>query len=365
MKKAVLLTFIYCVIGLIIFFKNDRPQKLTPLINESLAFTPIYPVPSKIDPNLQYNWALKDDSAIQIKKAWEVTQGNKNVVVAVIDTGVDYHHPDLKENLWKNLKEIPNNGIDDDHNGFIDDIMGWDFVNNDSLPYDDHGHGTHVAGIIGAQKGNGIGISGVCPNVSLMILKYYSPKSSGQKNLQNTIQAFQYAIKNGAHIINYSGGGSEFSKEEFKAIREAEAKGILVVAAAGNEKQDTAVQPYYPASYDLSNIISVAALTSSKRLVDSSNYGKNKIDIAAPGYQIYSTLPNGRYGYMTGTSQATAFVTGVAALTLSKYGKIPAKKLKLLITQNASLQKTLQGKIRSSGSINAYNVLIKSSLAGQ
>ncbi len=366
MKRAALVS-LYVVVILLILSTNQskwfRSQKQkdtetqVPLMNQALAFTPTFVSSYKSDPQLFRSWALTEDSPLQLEKAWGISQGNKKIIVAIIDTGVDYTHPDLKNNIWQNPNEIPGNGIDDDHNGFVDDVMGWDFVDNDPFPSDDHGHGTHVAGIIGAVRGNGIGISGVCPNVSLMILKYYSPNSNGKENLENTIKSFRYAVQNGAHIINYSGGGAEFSKEERAAIEDARKKGIMVVAAAGNERQNADVHAYYPASYDLDNIISVAALTPAKKLVDSSNYGIKRIDVAAPGQNIYSTLPKGQYGYMTGTSQATAFVTGVAALALSTYGVLPSIAIKDLLLKNVDPNKALQGKIKTGGMVNAYAIL--------
>ncbi|MEK7790364.1 MAG: S8 family serine peptidase, partial [Deltaproteobacteria bacterium] len=175
--------------------RRGAPQK--PLLNEAQAVSP--PSPLQRDPDLVKNWALKDDSALSIHKAWQLGQCDERVVVAVIDTGVDYNHPDLKQNIWKNPVEIEGNGKDDDKNGYVDDTMGWDFVGNDPLPYDDHGHGTHVTGIIGAASSNGIGISGVCPNVRLMILKYYDADADGKTNLKNTVRALHYAVDNGAN----------------------------------------------------------------------------------------------------------------------------------------------------------------------
>ncbi len=333
--------------------RRGAPQK--PLLNEAQAVSP--PSPLQRDPDLVKNWALKDDSALSIHKAWQLGQCDERVVVAVIDTGVDYNHPDLKQNIWKNPVEIEGNGKDDDKNGYVDDTMGWDFVGNDPLPYDDHGHGTHVTGIIGAASSNGIGISGVCPNVRLMILKYYDADADGKTNLKNTVRALHYAVDNGANIINYSGGGAEFSKEEYQAIEKASQKGILVIAAAGNEKQNADQHAYYPASYDLENIVSIAAVTQAKTLVESSNYGIKKIDIAAPGKSIYSTLPQGRYGYMTGTSQSTAFVSGIAALALSKNRSLTVDQLKELLIASIDPQVSLRGKIKTGGVINAHTLL--------
>ena len=368
MKRAVIVSLYFVVILLILSTNQSRwfhpkTQKdaslQAPLMNEALAFTPTFVSSYKTDPQLFRSWALTQNSPLELQKAWNISQGNKKIVVAIIDTGVDYTHPDLKNNIWQNPNEIPNNGKDDDDNGFIDDTMGWNFVDHTPTPSDEHGHGTHVAGIIGAVRGNGIGISGVCPNISLMILKYYSPNATGKENLENTIKSFIYAVQNGAHIINYSGGGAEFSKEEREAILEAKKKGIIVIAAAGNERQNADIHAYYPASYDLDNIISVAALTPTQKLVDSSNYGIKKIDVAAPGQNIFSTLPKGQYGYMTGTSQATAFVTGVAALALSTYGVLPSIAIKDFLLKNVQTTKALKGKVKTGGVINAYAILKK------
>ena len=209
------------------------------------------------DPAINQAWGLKRSDAA---RAWSVSQGSRDITVAIIDTGIDIHHEDLEANLWNNpgetglvdspfckkqtapltLKECDKsrNGKDDDTNDMIDDVHGWNFVSNNSDLTDNHGHGTHIAGIIGAMGGNNKGIIGISPNVSLMILKYYDPKVSSTDNLKNTIQAIRYAIDKGAQIINYSGGGTDYSQEEFEGVRLAEKKGILFVAAAGNERSD-------------------------------------------------------------------------------------------------------------------------------
>lgn len=277
------------------------------------------------------------------------------LVVAIVDTGVDYTHPDLKDNLWVNAGETGKweppanmahltscrdkscNGIDDDGNGFVDDVIGWDFVNDVPLPWDVHGHGTHIAGIVASKAGNG-GNVGVCPTVSFMALKYYDNTGIGYNNLQNTVRAFQYASRNGANIINYSGGGAEPAASERAALEEAEKKGILLVAAAGNDGHNNDQIPYFPASYPLSNIISVASVNRDNQLLTSSNFGSRSVNIAAPGLQILSTLPGGKYGMMSGTSQATAFVTGAAALLASQYkepSQIDYKKIKTWLSDGA------------------------------
>ncbi len=317
------------------------------------------------DPAMQQKWGiLLTDS----EKAWRITKGDRKIVVAVIDTGIDTKHPDLKANLWVNPGESgldasgrdkATNGLDDDNNGFRDDVHGWNFVGNNDDLSDNHGHGTHIAGIIGAEGGNGVGISGVSPKVSLMTLKYYDPKAPGLNNLMNTVRAIRYAVSMGANIINYSGGGLEPSDDERKAVAEAKAKGILVVAAAGNEKSNSDIHAYYPADYPLSNIISITAIDKQKNVLPSSNYGRLSVDLAAPGNDIFSTLPGGTYGYMTGTSQATAFATGVAALLMASNPDLrnPERLIKYL-TQTGDSDEKLEGKTRYAKRLNSYKALV-------
>lgn len=316
------------------------------------------------DPAIKQAWGLKKSDAA---RAWSVTQGSSDVIVAVIDTGIDINHEDLKNNLWvnpgetgldKNGRNKATNGIDDDGNGFVDDVNGWNFVSSNNKLDDNHGHGTHIAGIIGAEGGNNRGIIGVSPKVQLMILKYFDPKVPHTDNLKNTIASIRYAINNGAHIINYSGGGTDYSKEEFEAIADAEKRGILFVAAAGNEKSNSDEFHYYPADYKLKNIISVTAIDPTTQVLSSSNYGVETVDIAAPGQNILSCLPNNSYGLMTGTSQATAFVTGAAALVMShkdQYYQAEAVKSYILATGDTS--SSLVAKTRTSRQLNLFKSL--------
>ena len=337
------------------------------------------------DPDLNKSWVFEGADHLDVLQAWRIQKGSRHVVVAIIDTGIDKNHPEINSNLWKNASETgayidqktgkikykENDGLDNDHNGFADDVYGWDFTKDTcknklceagTEPVDEHGHGTHVAGIIGAQGNNGQGISGMSPQVSLMILKYYDTHASGADNLKNSIRALKYAVDHGAHIINYSGGGPQFVKEEFEILKQAEAKGILIVAAAGNEGEDIEKQHYYPASYDLNNILSVASINQKDELSPSSNYGK-KVDVAAPGENIYSTLPlnKGKYGSMTGTSQATAFVTGIAALVLAQnkewIGHVAAERIKSKITNSVKKLDNLKNKVISSGKVSAVSAL--------
>lgn len=296
------------------------------------------------------NWGIYNRQAkshISATGAWTISRGDRGIIVAVIDTGIDAAHPDLEANIW--------------HNPLNAAMFGWDYVANKPNPFDDHGHGTHVAGIIGGIANSRAGTSGVAQAVSLMAVKYYSDANPGAVNLSNTVKAIHFALENGARIINYSGGGPEFSPAEYIALKKAEAMGVLVVSAAGNERQDTDLMEnyYYPSSYRFSNIISVAATDINNNLLASSNWGRERVDVAAPGENIYSTLPGGRYGYMSGTSQATAFVSGLAALMLSCNPKLTPKQIKRLIIESVDKLPNLANKVASGGRINAHAALKK------
>jgi subtilisin family serine protease len=311
-------------------------------------------IASPSDPAISLNWGLNEIEAI---KAWQKERGSKRIVVAIIDTGCDVHHPDLRQNIWRNPGETgldenglskATNGIDDDGDGLVDDVYGWNFAGADNDVTDDVGHGTHIAGIIGGLS------SGVSPDVSLMILKYYDPDQNGALNLTNTIKAIRYAVEHGANIINYSGGGLMRSPEEEEAIRWAGEQGVLVVAAAGNEGANSDFLHFYPADYDLPNILSVTGIDRNGRLMNTSNYGASTVGIAAPGKNIYSTLPNGQYGYMSGTSQATAFATGVAALLMAHDARMMQPEVVIRqLANHGRPSRELQDKVRSGSLLNA------------
>ena len=292
---------------------------------------------------------------ISAERAWERTTGSKDVVVAVIDTGIDFKHPDLAPNAWVNVKELNGvAGVDDDGNGYVDDIHGYDFVNNDGDPTDDQGHGSHCAGTIGARGDDGSGVAGVNWNVSLMAVKFLDANGSG--SLANAIKAIDYARINGAKIMSNSwGGGPKMSTLE-DAIELTRQAGILFVAAAGNDGSDNDVTPAYPASYDSDNIISVAAVDARGDLADFSNYGVMRVDIAAPGVGIYSTVPGGFDTY-SGTSMATPHVSGVAALLLADQPNLTYQELKAKLFSSARPLRSLQGAIATGGILDAYYAL--------
>ncbi len=338
--------------------KHSHRNKSLPLIVSfvvlsaaSLGFK-VQPITGAGALKIQFkNWGLGNatgNSHISVQNAWKIEEGSRDVVVAVIDTGLDATHRDLSRNVWQDPKSKEQK------------VYGWNYVTNKANPTDEHGHGTHVAGIIGALADPKTGVSGVAQKVSIMAIKYYSDANPGSVNLRNTIRAIEYAVDHGAKIINYSGGGPEFSEEEYLAIKKAEARGILFVAAAGNEHQNTDMPEnyYYPSAYRLTNIISVAATDIHNRLLPSSNWGKTRVDVAAPGENIYSTMPGGKYGYMTGTSQATAFVTGMAALLLARDPSLKPQEIRELILQSVDKLPTLTGKLASGGRVNAYQALL-------
>jgi subtilisin family serine protease len=286
--------------------------------------------------------------------AWAKQLGSASVVVAVIDTGIDYTHPELAANIWVNPNEQLD-GTDTDGNGYIDDVMGWDFVNKDNDPWDDHGHGTHVAGTIGAVGHNGIGVIGVSPNVTLMPLKFLGAGGSGTTD--NAVSAILYAASfkdaNGNPIVrisNNSWGGGGRSKALENAIKES---GALFCAAAGNNGSSSL---HYPAGYKLANIISVAATDHNDLLAGFSSYG-SWVHLAAPGVRVFSTLPNDSYRFASGTSMATPHVAGALALLRAEFPSWDNASLKNRLIATVDANSSLTGKVTSGGRLNAAKAL--------
>ncbi|MBQ6247943.1 MAG: S8 family serine peptidase, partial [Kiritimatiellae bacterium] len=307
-------------------------------------------------------WAMKNNGQtggtagcdIDAETAWEYTTGSSEIVVAVIDTGVDYNHPDLANNMWTNSGEIPDNGVDDDGNGLIDDVYGYDFANNDADPTDDHGHGTHCAGTIGGVGNNGQGVAGVNWSVKIMALK--ASTAEGSLPSSAIIASIDYAVQMGARVSNNSYGGYGFSQAEYDAVKAAGEAGMVFVAAAGNEANDNDVMPAYPASFDLDCVIAVAATDSKDALAVFSNYGATTVDLGAPGVGIWSAAPTtlvpAGYQYMDGTSMATPHVTGAAALILAADPTLTVAKVKELLLEYADPIDALNGKCVSGGRLN-------------
>lgn len=318
------------------------------------------------DPFFVWQWNLdnfgqtagKPNADIRSIECWDLAIGTSDVVVAVIDSGIDYTHWDLKKNIWINTSEIPNNGIDDDRNGFIDDIYGWDFYHNDNDPMDDTKpffHGTHIAGIIGAVKDNGIGISGISARVKLMPLKSFSPYGYGY--LSDILLAIEYARKNGAQIINASWGSYYYSKVLEEMTKLIGKEGIIIVAAAGNTGENNDISPYYPASFGLENVISVAASDHHDLLASFSNYGKLSVDLVAPGVEILSTAGDNNYQRLSGTSMATPHVTGVLSLILSHNRNFEITTLRNFLFSSADILPSLKEKVFTEGRLNAKRTI--------
>jgi len=299
---------------------------------------------------------------INMLKAWDITTGSEDIVVGIVDTGVDYTHPDLKPNMWVNPGEIPDNNIDDDKNGVVDDVYGFNAVDNDGDPLDDNDHGTHCAGTIGAAGDNGEGVVGVNWHVKMMGLKFLSADGGG--TLNNALEAINYALemkRRGVNlrVLSNSWGGGDYSRALHDAIKECNKEGILFVAAAGNSATDTDRHPHFPSAYDVDNVLAVAAINNQDKMASFSNYGAKTVDIGAPGVDIYSTVTGNGYEYFSGTSMATPHVAGVAALLLSKHEKLTPKEIINRLIETAKPIDSLKGKTVAGGRVDAYAALTK------
>jgi len=323
-----------------------------------------------VTPNDQYfgnQWGLQQagDYDVDAPEAWELTTGSPSVVIAVVDSGIDYNHLDLAGNIWKNYPEIAGNGIDDDANGFIDDTRGWDFVSNDNNPIDDQGHGTLIAGQIGAIGNNSIGVSGVAWQVKLMPLKFIAYTGLGASS--GAIASMNYALKQkqaGVNVraINASWVNNTYSQLFLDTIINLKANNILFVAAAGNGADDYVgdnndAMPTYPASYWSDNIIAVAATDSADNLAGFSNYGLWTVAVGAPGVGIQGTSPNNGYAASTGTSDSAPFVSGTVALAAAAVPSADYLQIRSAIIAGADRVPSLIGKTISGGRLNARKTL--------
>ncbi|HEX4924982.1 MAG TPA: S8 family peptidase [Bdellovibrionales bacterium] len=312
------------------------------------------------DPMFQNQWA---HGIVQSAAAWDISVGSSSVVVAVLDTGVDYSHPDLRDNIWINPREIAGNGRDDDGNGYVDDVRGYDFANNDNDPMsDDSGvyHGTHTAGTVGASGGNAIGIAGHAPVVKIMPVKFLAGDGGG--DLSAAIRAIDYAVANGAKVMNNSWGSPQASRALADAVARARDAGVLFVAASGNGGSDGVgdnndAQPVYPASFPYDNVISVASSGRGDSLSGFSNYGARTVHVAAPGEDILSTMNGGRYQMMSGTSMASPLVSGVLALMISRRPDLNYQQIKAALLTSVDTNASLQGRVSSGGRVNAFKAL--------
>lgn len=330
------------------------------------------------DPRFSEQWGYNNtgqtggtpDADIDLPEAWDRFTGSSQTVIAIVDTGVDYNHPDLRANMWVNPGEIAGDGIDNDGNGYIDDIYGIDPGSGDSDPMDEDGHGTHVAGTTSAVGNNGVGVSGVNWNAKIMALK--GADASGGLPQSATIEAMYYMVtmktKYGVNIVvsNNSYGGSGFSQASHDAIAASIGAGIVFVAAAGNSGTDNDVTGSYPSGYDLPGIISVAATDHNDRLAGFSQYGLTTVDVGAPGVAILSTTLGGGYGLLQGTSMASPHVAGVVGLLAGAVPGASVAALKSAILLGADPIASLSGKVVSGARLNAAKslVIMQAGLAG-
>ncbi len=345
MKKIINKRALSGIAGLAIFSAS---------ISTAIAVTPN-------DSKLSQQYAV---SNMSLEEAWDITTGSDQVVVAVIDSGINAEHEDLKNNIWTNPYEIPDNGIDDDNNGYVDDIQGWNFQESSNDSSDYLGHGTIIAGVIAAEGNNGVGVAGVSWNAKLMALRVKQQVNPDEDHLA---AAIRYAVDNGATIINGSLVGKTYSQKVFDALSYANENGVLYVGSAGNYGTDNDATPVYPASYDLPNIISVAATDSDDELASftggSSCYGETTVHVAAPGKDIISTgtlsviSTDSTYSTNSGTSLSAPQVSGLAALLLSQDPERTAADIKRIILATVDEKASLEFKVISRGRINAQRAL--------
>jgi subtilisin family serine protease len=316
--------------------------------------------PAPKDNFFNKQWGLKNSTLegadLNILKAWGLTKGSSVVKIAVIDTGVDYTHPELREQMDINEQELNGVlGVDDDGNGYIDDIYGYNFANKNGDPQDGNGHGTHSAGVIGAAH-NGVGVAGVMAQVKIVAIKFLSDSGTGETI--DAIAAINYAIKRGVKIMSNSWGGTGKDQSLEEAIKAADKAGIVFVTAAGGEASNNDIVASYPANYDTANNISVASYTASGVKSSFSNFGLKSVHVTAPGTAIFSTYKNGGYLSLSGTSIAAPFIAGVVGLLLAKEPFLTPAQIKERLIRTSQLRPKLTNVSLSKGSVDAYRALM-------
>ncbi len=317
------------------------------------------------DPLFNQQWGLKNPLGYDVGAsfAWERTRGDKRLAVVIIDTGIDYHHPDLLNNIWTNPLEIPNNHIDDDGNGYVDDIHGINAINDSGDPMDDEGHGTFMAGVIDAEANNGIGIAGVAHDVSLIACKFLDHNGSG--SMRSALKCLDYVADLATRDIGVtivathnSWGGGPFSEVMLDAIKRQRDLGILFVTASGSETTSIDENKFYPAAYDVPNIVVTSSMNAHGQLANFSNFGPNTVHVAAPGVNIITTTLNGAYTNISG-SVAAAFVSGTIVLIKAQSPQLTWAQIKhrLMVGVNKFSTVEDQNKIVSGGFVSAFNSL--------
>lgn len=316
--------------------------------------------PNDLDPKL---WGLDNQlhpgNDIHALEAWKIQAGTPGTgpLVAVLDSGCDYHHADLAANIWRNPGEIPGNGIDDDGNGVIDDVHGFNAAARSGDPMDDRSHGTHVCGTVGAVGNNGTGVVGANGNAQIMPVKFLQ---GGYGDTADAIEGILYATQMGARITSNSWGGINYSQALYDVLASSPA---LHICAAGNDSANNDIAPVYPAGYQIPNLLAVAATNSEDELAKFSNYGVSTVHTAAPGDKIYSTMPGNEYGYKSGTSMAAPHVSGVASLIATEYPEISNQQLKDRLIFGVDRKPALEGKTVSGGRLNAAKALERDVIA--
>ncbi len=321
------------------------------------------------DPRFEDLWGLNNegqtggtaDADIDAPEAWSISTGSRDVVVGVIDTGVDYSHPDLASNAWVNSGEIAGDGIDNDGNGYIDDVHGINAITDAGDPMDDQGHGTHVSGTIGASGNNGVGVVGVNHDVSIVGCKFLAADGTGSTSGAIKCIDYMVGLKNAGvnlRVLNNSWGGGGFSQALADAITASEQADILFVAAAGNDAVDNDQNPHYPSNYENDNVLSIASTDSRDNMSSFSQWGLTSVDMGAPGSGILSTVPGNSYATYSGTSMATPHVAGAAALVLSVNPDLTTLELKELLMSSGDANAALNGKTVAGTRLNVNQALI-------
>jgi subtilisin family serine protease len=330
---------------------SSRTRPLTALLATlalSAGAATAAPAQAASDPLLPEQWALSTPSATGAAEAWTQSTGS-GVVVAVLDSGVQFDHPDLADNLWTNPGEVPGNGVDDDRNGFVDDVHGANIVTPGAPAADDEGHGTHVAGIIAAQAGNGEGGAGIAPGARIMSVKVLDANRAGNSSL--LARGIRYAVDEGARILNISLNGDGTSPDLDAALAYANDKGATLVTSAGNNSRDIDLRPSYPASSTVPAVLTVTATQEDGGLLSIANRGLNSVDLAAPGAMIMSTARGSRYELRQGTSMAAPFVAGSLALLAAARPDLSQPALRDALVKSAPRPGVLAG-LLGSGSLD-------------
>ncbi|MFN8589019.1 MAG: S8 family serine peptidase [Candidatus Eisenbacteria bacterium] len=315
------------------------------------------------DPSFASLWAMRNTGQggayagddIDATLAWDLCTGDPDLKIGVVDSGVDYTHPDLAANIWTNPGEIPDNFEDDDGNGYVDDVHGYDFVNGDGDPMDDYQHGTHVAGTIGAVGDNGIGVTGVCWNCRIVAIKFINATGSGTESA--AIAALNYALVVGVRLTNNSWGGMSGGQAQLDAINACGAAGQLFVNSAGNTRWNIDAVPTYPQCYASPYLVTVASTDGRDLMSTFSCWGPTQVDLGAPGSLIYSCIPGGLYKNLDGTSMAAPHVTGVAALAWTLFPHASPEAIRALLLATVDTIPALTGKVWSNGRLNAWRAL--------